>query len=125
MSLKRKIVLLVGAIVLLLLLAVPIATVRIKIDLPPAAPSREKAEPAPIQVEILADGALRVEGAPSTLDTLPADIAARASSPPGEQRVMIRAGEGVNYAAFTAVLQRLNGLGWTKVGIVASDQAAR
>ncbi|CAN5230909.1 hypothetical protein BH10PSE3_BH10PSE3_27030 [soil metagenome] len=124
MDRKRILVLAIGAVVLLLL-AIPIATVRIKIDLPPAAPASDKVRHTPIEVEILSDRALRVDGAPSTLETLPHDVAAKASSPPDEQEIRIRAGEDVSYAAFMAVLQRLKGVGWTKVGIIASDETTR
>ena len=97
-------------------------TVSIKIDLPPA--GRVQAKHAPIEVEILTDGTLRVEGAPSTLDTLPRDVAAKASSPPETQEIRIRASGDVSYATFTAVLERLKGVGWTKVGVVPSIEAA-
>lgn len=97
--------------------------VSIKIDLPQA--ERDKPKYAPIEVEILSNGALRVEGAPSTMDNLPGDIAAKASFPPDAQEIRIRAAGNVDYKTFTAVRARVNGSGWTKVGMVASGESTR
>ncbi len=99
----------------------PSRIVTIKIDLPPAETPRP---PKPVDVFIGADGAIRVDGAPSTLEHLPRDIAAKASSSPSKQQIRIRASENVSYAAYTAVLQRCSAAGWTKVGIITSEKAA-
>lgn len=99
------------------LLFLPMSTVSIKVDLPPAAP----VSPAPKSVEIFIDanGAIRVNGQPSSLDALASDVgAASAMRDKSRQQVMIRAADSVKYETYMAVLQRLQGNGWYKVGIV-------
>ncbi|KQY30298.1 hypothetical protein ASD38_13585 [Caulobacter sp. Root487D2Y] len=107
------------------LVFLPMATVSIKIDLPPAAAPRVEAKPAPINVELLADGSIRVDGAKSDLDSLTRDIAAKASSPPETQRIMIRADQSVTYGAYSEVLKRVNEAGWTKVGLINAEGVDR
>ncbi len=114
MSLKRKITLLVGAIMLLLLI-IPIATVRIKIDLPPAPPV-QPSQAKPVYITIDANGAIRVEGATSSLSTLADDVAARATTADKrQQRIMVKADDDLAYKDFNTILRRLRDSGWTKI----------
>ncbi|WP_297506624.1 biopolymer transporter ExbD [uncultured Caulobacter sp.] len=92
--------------------------VRIKIDLPPAEPVAA-VKNGPVFVNIQPDGHLMVDGKPSTLNSLTQDVAARfAGVPADQQRVMIRAPGNVKYEDFMAVLNRLQGHGWSKVGLI-------
>jgi biopolymer transport protein ExbD len=121
-GLRRTIVLVLGAVVLLLLLAVPIATVRIKIDLPPAVDAKPPRPAKPVDIFIDEDGAIRVDGRPSSLDTLARDVTAVSTvRDKREQLVRIRGAKTLEYAAYMAVLQRLQGAGWYKVGLVNQD----
>ncbi len=97
------------------------STVSIKVDLPPATP-KPRPEHKPVEVFIDDDGAVQVNGRPSSLDTLARDVAAVSTAPDRrEQRVMIRGAENVKYEAFMAVLERLQGGGWNKVGLINED----
>lgn len=97
-------------------------TVSIKVDLPPAATPKAPVEHKPIEVFIDNDGAILVNGRPSGLDTLARDVAAVSTVPDrSEQRVMVRGAENVKFDAFMAVLERLQGGGWSKVGLINED----
>jgi len=93
------------------------ATVSIKVDLPPATPPRSA--PKPVEVFIDANGAIQVNGRSSSLDTLAHDVrAASTMHDKRQQQVMIRAADTIKYETYIAVLERLRGSGWYKVGIV-------
>jgi biopolymer transport protein ExbD len=99
------------------LLFLPMSTVSIKIDLPPAAPPRSA--PKPVEVFIDANGAIQVNGRSSSLETLARDVgAASTMHDKRQQQVMIRAADTIEYKTYIAVLERLRGSGWYKVGIV-------
>jgi biopolymer transport protein ExbD len=100
------------------LFLLPLATVSIKVDLPPARPSKP-VEPKPVEIFIDANGAIQVNGRPSSLDTLASDVGAVSTTRDrNQQQVMIRASETVTYETYMAVLERLRGAGWHKVGII-------
>ncbi|MBO9559580.1 MAG: biopolymer transporter ExbD [Caulobacter sp.] len=99
------------------LLFAKMTTVSIKVDLPPAAPARPASKP--IDIFITPEETIQVNGKPSSLDTLARDVAAASTlRDKSQQQVMIRAGETVTYGTYTAVLERLRGAGWSKVGVV-------
>ena len=114
MNSKRKIALLLGAIVLLLLV-IPITTVRIKIDLPPAV-SPPPNQLKPIYVTIDASGAIRVEGKASSLSALADDVLAQAATTDrSQQRIIVKADDDLAYKDFNAILRRLRDAGWSKI----------
>ncbi|WP_165188468.1 ExbD/TolR family protein [Caulobacter soli] len=120
MSWKRVLGLALASVALALvvwgLFFAKMSMVSIKIDLPPATPAR--AVPKPVEIFIDADGSLQVDGRPSSLDTLAHDVAAASPlSDKSQQQVRIRAVETVSYHSYMAVLERLRGAGWYKVGI--------
>ena len=125
MSWKRKLVWLIGAIVLLLLVAVPIATVRIRIDLPPAADTNPSTPAKPVVIAVAENGPLRVDGSPSSLYDLTGDIATRTpASDRSQQRVVVHAPEGLPPERLIVVLERLKKAGWSKIGLVYDAKAA-
>ena len=122
MDLKRVLGLALCAVALALivwgLFFAKLATVSIKVDLPPAVDARPPAPANPVAIAIAEDGDLSVEGSPSSLETLTRDIAARApTSDKGQQRIMVHAPENLPYDRLLPVLNRLQTSGWTKVGL--------
>jgi biopolymer transport protein ExbD len=99
-------------------LFLPLTTVSIKVDLPPAQPSKP-VEPKAVEIFIDANGAIQVNGRPSSLDTLASDVGAVSTTrDKNQQQVKIRASETVTYGTYMAVLERLRGAGWHKVGVI-------
>lgn len=95
--------------------------VEIKVELPPKEPVSAAAI-GPVFVVLQPDGRMTVEGLPTTLETLPRDLAACFGSvPKDQQRVMIQAPNTLPYAHLTAVLNRLKEGGWTKIGLVKEN----
>ena len=108
-------------LLIIFMVAAPLATVSIKIDLPPnVEPKTKQKEPVFINVE--QGGKLYIASRPTSLETLTADVAVALQSPnPTEERIMIRANRYVPYREFMAVLNELQGDGFFKIGLIAED----
>jgi biopolymer transport protein ExbD len=112
-------------LLIIFMVAVPMAVTSIKIDLPLA--SERVVEPkTPIFVSVQRSGALYVAQKQTTLDTLRFDLDAAFTAdgqagPKDDQRVMVRADGDVEYARFMGVLNQLQTAGWYKVGLINED----
>jgi len=85
----------------------------------PAAAAPVSPKPKPIEISIDANGAIQINGRPSSLDTLASDVnAVSTTRDKSQQQVMIPASETVKYDTYMAVLERLRGTGWHKVGVI-------
>jgi biopolymer transport protein ExbD len=129
-DLKRALGLALCAVTLALvvwgLLFARMGGVSIKIDLPPAATPKPPAPPKTVEVFIDQNGAIRVNNRPSSLDALPRDVAAASVTPDkSQQPVRIRAMGEVKYETLVAVTQRLQGVGWSKVGLIGDVEQPR
>jgi biopolymer transport protein ExbD len=84
---------------------------------PPVQPTR--VEPPPwVEVYLYHDGGLRVGDKPSSLRTLPADIAAVAGSPDRTlQGVRLSEEVTVEHRFFTAVMARIRDSGWNRIDL--------
>ena len=109
------------------MVAVPMATVAIKVDLPPAVPSPTDVKPKePVFISIQKSGAIFIADKQTSLDNLEIDLDAKFNAtgqagPKDDQRVMIRADADVLYADFMGVLNQLQTAGWFKVGLINED----
>lgn len=115
-------------LLIIFMVAVPMAVTSIKIDLPPAVPPRpEDPKPKePVFISIQKSGALFIADKQTSLDNLPIDLDASFTAkgqagPKDDQRVMIRADADVLYSDFMGVLNQLQTAGWYKVGLINED----
>ena len=115
-------------LLIIFMVAVPMATVAIKVDLPPATiPPPDAPKPkAPVFISIQKSGALFIADKQTSLDNLEIDLDAKFTTtgqagPKDDQRVMIRADADVLYADFMGVLNQLQTAGWYKVGLINED----
>ena len=114
-------------LLIIFMVAVPMAVTSIKIDLPPASPPPPGVKPKePVFISIQKSGALYVAEKQTSLDNLQYDLDARftqtgQAGPKDDQRVMIRADADVLYADFMGVLNQLQTAGWYKVGLINED----
>ena len=97
-------------LLIIFMVSIPAATVSIKLDLPPAIPpppGTKVEEPTLINIQV---AGLYIGDKPTTLDTLPADLARTLNKPnPTEERVYIRADRTVRYGEFMSVMNALQG----------------
>ena len=108
-------------LLIIFMVAAPLATVSIKIDLPPATPPKEPTK-KPVFINVEQQGKVFIGADPTSLESLEADITrALQSSNPKEERVMIRANRYVPYRDFMAVLNQLQSDGFYKIGLISED----
>jgi biopolymer transport protein ExbD len=115
-------------LLIIFMVAVPMATVAIKVDLPPATipPPNAPKPKEPVFISIQKSGALFIADKQTSLDNLEFDLDAKfvatdQAGPKDDQRVMIRADADVLYADFMGVLNQLQTAGWYKVGLINED----
>ena len=112
-------------LLIIFMVAAPLATVSIAVDLPPAVPSPEKPK-EPVFINVQKSGELFLADRPTSLETLPSDLvgalaAKGVTGDPRGERVFIRADADVMYSDFMAVLNVLQGSGYFKVGLINED----
>ena len=112
-------------LLIIFMVAAPMATVSIKLDLPPAVPSTNQADKPkePVYVSIQDAGDLYIADAKTSLATLAADVCAAqaVATDCREERVFIRAQADVKYNQFMEVMNTLQENGMFKVGLLNED----
>ncbi|KQY29622.1 biopolymer transporter [Caulobacter sp. Root1455] len=111
-------------LLIIFMVAVPIATTSIKLDMPPA--SDKVAPKEPVFISIQNSGALFLAGQPTSLKTLAQDLNAKFAAngqkgPRKDQRLMVSAQADVPYEALMGVIDRVHTEGWTQIGIINED----
>jgi len=114
-------------LLIIFMVAIPAATVSIKLDLPPAIPPPPGAKiEEPVLINIAQGGAIFIGDKSTTLDTLTGDLSTvltqkDPSKQPTEQRVYIRADRSVRYGDFMAVMNDLQGNGFYQVALINEE----
>jgi biopolymer transport protein ExbD len=107
-------------LLIIFMVAIPAATVSVKLELPSTqtgAPPR-----LPTYVSVQADGSLYVGNMRTTLELLPSDLAtAIGGADPKKERVYIRADRSIRYDAFVRVMDQLRAHGFEHVGLVTEE----
>ena len=106
-------------LLIIFMVAMPMATTSLKLDLPPTKASTVHVEPT--YVSLQPGGVLFLGGKATSLATLGADLAAKLGAGATDQQIYVRADRGVRYGAFLAVVDRLHADGFRKVGLVAEQ----
>ena len=109
-------------LLIIFMVSAPLATVSIKVDLPPAQPPPpDQVIKKPTYISIKKDGVYVVEQK-TTLARLTADLTAKLAVPdPKNAVVLIRADKDVVYEEFMTVINQLQGEGFFKVGLISED----
>jgi len=112
-------------LLIIFMVAAPLATVSIRLDLPPAVPPPPGTpQKDPVYVTIQESGSIFIADRQSTIETLPADVcnALGGGSPACQQeRVFVRAQPEVKYNQFMEVMNTLQESGFFKVGLLNED----
>ena len=110
-------------LLIIFMVAAPLATVSIRLDLPPASPPPPGEElKEPVYISIQDDTSLYVVEQETTLeDLIPAVNAALAVPNPREERIFVRANPDVMYERFMEVMNTLQANGYYKVGLLNED----
>lgn len=116
-------------LLIIFMVAIPAATVSIKLDLPPAIPPPPGTKvKEPTLINIQQGGAIFIGDRASSLDSLIPDLSARLTqddpaTPPPQQRVYIRADKSVRYGDFMAVMNTLQANGYYQVALINEELA--
>ena len=112
-------------LLIIFMVAAPMATVSIKLDLPPATPPTGEEPQEPVYITIQETGSIFIADAQTSIETLSADVCAAVGNPTGrgcqEERVFVRAQPEVRYNAFMEVMNTLQENGFFKVGLLNED----
>ena len=110
-------------LLIIFMVAAPMATVSIRLDLPPATPPTTDApEKEPVYITIQESGSLYIAEQESSVATLAADVcAALGGGACQEERVFVRAQPEVKYSQFMEVMNTMQENGFFKVGLLNED----
>lgn len=110
-------------LLIIFMVAAPMATVAIPVDLPPAQEPTTINPPKPTIVSLQASGAIHIGDAATSLEALPSALPAamRANGlegPPQDQRVVVRADAEVRYERFMQVVNALQAGGFHRIDLM-------
>ncbi|QBX38156.1 biopolymer transporter ExbD [Brevundimonas sp. S30B] len=110
-------------LLIIFMVAAPLATVSIRLDLPPATPPAPDQEiEEPVYITIQESGQLFIAENETSLGALAADVcAALGSGNCRDERVFVRAQAEVQYNQFMEVMNTLQENGFFKVGLLNED----
>ena len=109
-------------LLIIFMVAAPLATVSIRLDLPPAVPTPESEREEPTVVSIQRSGAIYIGPQETSPARLAADLNTKFGiSQPTEERVFVRADEQVRYVQFMEVLNALQDGGYYQIALIGED----
>ncbi|MFT4091503.1 MAG: biopolymer transporter ExbD, partial [Asticcacaulis sp.] len=111
-------------LLIIFMVSAPMATVSIKLDLPPAIPNPEQQEQPkdPVFISIQGPDDIYIGTNKTSLQTLAADLTVALESPnPLDERVLVRGDADIEYNDFMSVLNVLQDNGFFKIGLINED----
>jgi TonB system transport protein ExbD (group 1) len=112
-------------LLIIFMVAAPLATVSVKLDLPPAVVIQKAPNPPkPVYISIQKGGSIYIGDFPSDLDTLGSDLRKQLNGrrDPTKERIFIRADKETIYGDFMGVMNKLQDNGFYSVALVGLDQ---
>ena len=111
-------------LLIIFMVAAPLASVSIKVALPTAVAKPSASPPKPIYLTIRKDGSYFIGDASITLDDLPdvlkKDVGKR---DPARERIYIRADKDTEYGDFLGLMNKLQDNGFYSVALVGQDNS--
>ena len=109
-------------LLIVFMVAAPLMTVGVPIDLPETQAKQLNTESKPITVSVTPDGQVFIGDQPVALEDLVAEVEALAANGT-EDRIYVRGDTTANYGAVMQVMGALSGAGYSRIGLI-TDQAA-
>ena len=109
-------------LLIIFMVAAPLATVDVRVELPASTAAPQPRPDKPVFLTITAGQGLALGDAPVQREALGAALDAATASD-REQRVFLRADQGVPYGEVMAVLNLLRGAGYLKLALVGLDRS--
>jgi biopolymer transport protein ExbD len=109
-------------LLIIFMVAAPLASVTIKVDLPTAVAKSSQSPPKPVYISIQKSGNLFIGDFPTTIADLGPDISkAIGRRDPSRERIYIRGDQDVLYSQFMGVMNQLQDNGYYSVALVGAD----
>jgi biopolymer transport protein ExbD len=109
-------------LLIIFMVAAPLATVDVKLDLPPAAAKPGKNPPKPIYISIKKDGDVYLGNDQVDIDQVGVELNSQIGTRnPAEERIFIRADKKVRYGTFMQVMNQLQDNGFYSVALVGTE----
>jgi biopolymer transport protein ExbD len=117
-------------LLIIFMVSAPLATVAIKLDLPPAVPSKDPPPKNPTYINIQPGGHVFIVGRETSLANLDRDLqGALVLSDPGkspkDDTILIKANQQVRYSDFMAVVNQLQTDGYFKISLITEEVTPR
>jgi TonB system transport protein ExbD (group 1) len=111
-------------LLIIFMVAAPLASVTVKIELPPAMTKPTTTPPKPVYISIQKNGRYFIGDYKTTLEDLPADLgnALKGKRDPTKERIYIRADKDTQYGAFMDIMTALQDNGYYSVALIGIDQ---
>ncbi len=111
-------------LLIIFMVAAPLASVSIKVALPTAVAKPSPTPPKPVYLTIRKDGNIYIGDFGTSLDTLPDDLKkAVGSRDPARERIYIRADKDTDYGDFLGLMNKLQDNGFYSVALVGEDNS--
>ena len=110
-------------LLIIFMVAAPLMTVGVPIELPQTQAKQLNTEQKPITISVTNEGAIFLGDNPVTLDDLVTQVAAVAANGT-EDRIYVRGDLAANYGSVMQVMGALSGAGYAKIGLI-TEQAAQ
>lgn len=110
-------------LLIIFMVAAPLATVDVKVDLPVASATPSPKPDRPVYVTIRADGAMLVNEQ-AVADTALGAVVQQVAGPADGQRIYLRADRTVRYERVMDAMNALRGAGYVQVALVGAQAGA-
>ena len=110
-------------LLIIFMVAAPLASVSVEVNLPPAVAKASPNPPKPVYISIKESGEVFIGDFPTTVDTMGADLTKNIGRrDPTKERIFIRADEKTRYGAFMEVMNALQDNGFYSVALIGKDE---
>ncbi len=109
-------------LLIIFMVAAPLATVDMKVDLPQSAAQPAKRDDKPVFVTLKADLSLALGNEETGRDNFVAELS-RITEGNTQTRILLRADKSVDYGELMAVMNLIQRAGYTKIGLVGLETA--
>lgn len=109
-------------LLIIFMVAAPLASVSVKVDLPPAVAQATQNPPKPVYISLQRDGDIFIGDFPSDSSALADDLnRAIGARNPAKERIYIRGDKEVLYSQFMSVMNTLQDNGYYSVALIGTD----
>ena len=112
-------------LLIIFMVAAPLASVSVEVELPPAVAKASQNPPKPVYISIQRNGDIYIGDFLTSVDAMGEDLKKNVGRrDPTKERIYIRADKQTRYGAFMQVMNTLQDNGFYSVALIGADAAA-